>query len=126
MKKLDEFQGFYNLSGIEFGYDKKNNANFITLRLNDVNYRFIEDYSDGYRSCMEEIYQVPYVATTFEAVEVFIKYCEEYDKYVIEVSDPISGLTIAEIGTDYGDQYYPCIIMNWTPENLSINRTKKR
>lgn len=40
---------------------------------------------------------------------------------VIQFYDVVTNKIVLELGTESVDDYYPCCVMSWHPENLAIN-----
>lgn len=129
--ELKDLVGERLLSGVEMATEKTNDrwstedANVITFIIDGVTYKATEDPNDGYRSSLREIEVVnTIIKNTFEPQRVIgtMKADSSYQQNdTIEFTDLKSGLVVLEIGTDNYDDYYPCCVMSWIPENLSIN-----
>ena len=128
---LSELVGNKMLSGIDRGTEKSmdiwsEDANFILVVLDGIAYKFKEDPSDGYRSYMEEVEITnDKVINTFAPQPVICQMKPETDDYsrhnILEIFDSNNSKLVLELGTDNTDDYYPYCVMNWNPENLSIN-----
>lgn len=96
------------------------------FRLNGKNYAIWENPSDGYRSyCEVEETDLP-CKNTFPPQEVFVVLyddCDVYDKdegiYIYNLDD---ASLILKVGTHNYDDYYPCAVMEYHPENMPINK----
>jgi len=100
----------------------------INFVLDGVTYTAIEDPDDGYRSQMDKIVVGDTkVTNVFAPVEVLVSYRDKTEgSYpgeceILDFTDTKNGKRVMEIGTDNCDDYYPCFVASWMPENLSIN-----
>jgi hypothetical protein len=134
--ELKDLVGKHFLSGVDYSLIKSTeeygeDCNCIDFILDDVVYSAIEDPGDGYRSYMEDLEinrKDANVANKFKSVEVYIiKRCNNDYKNndIIDIYDVITNKIVLSIGTDNIDDYYPCYIGEWSPENLSLNITEK-
>ena len=41
----------------------------------------------------------------------------------LELLDCKTGKTVLEVGTENTDDYYPCFVANWSPENMACNQS---
>lgn len=128
--ELESLVGKHFLSGVDFGIHKWNSgfseeSCTMLFILDDVTYEAIEDPDDGYRSCLESLMvSDKEVRTKFPKQEVVCKMKEDdknYSNDILQFIDVITGKVVLEVGTDHYDDYYPCCVMNWYPENLAIN-----
>lgn len=131
--ELKDLVGEHELSGLdtfikkatETYYDDANGYRFV---LDGVTYCAIEDPEDGYRSSLGSLeISTEAVDYNFPAQKVVGKMRSD-DEYarndVIEFYDAITNKLVLAVGTDNWDDYYPCCVMEWHPENLAINQTK--
>ena len=132
--------GEYELSGVGFTtipvgffYDEET-ADGDTFCLNGITYVAYADPDDGYRSygifakSKEECqYKFPpqkvKVTNYVEKDDSDETYYPTNIKKIV-ITDAVTGDEILVIGTDYSDDYYPCAIFRYTPENLYINKGK--
>jgi hypothetical protein len=92
------------------------------FRLNGISYAMWENESDGYRSyCEMEKTDSP-CDNTFPPQEVFVKLFDDKSNKGIEIFNIDDASLILKIATDYYDDYYPCAVMEWHPENMPINK----
>lgn len=138
--QLEDLIGEHLLSGVEFGVIPKSergeyayeDANTMTFVLDGRAYCVVEDPSDGYRSCMEDIREgsIEAVKNVFEPVRVLARMREkgEYGSTcdVLELIDIVTTKVVLEAGTDNSDDYYPSYVANFTPENMVVNATNQR
>lgn len=101
--------------------------NGYIFRLNGQNYVVWENPCDGYRSyCDIRLTDVP-CKNTFPPQEVFVQSYNQENRdnetnqgiLIYNIDD---GSLILKIGTDNYDDYYPCAVMEFHPENLPINK----
>lgn len=132
---LEDLIGEHELSGVDFGKkpaDKENyeyeDANTMTFVLDGRAYCVIEDASDGYRSSMRDITEVPAesVSNRFAPVRVLARHREKGDygstADILEMIDIVTTKVVVEAGTDNSDDYYPSFVANFTPENMAVNQ----
>lgn len=124
-------EGRHTISGIdEYSNDLDfyNESNIIVLCIDDINYGFYENPDNDYRSygMIKELpnYKCKY---TFPPQPVDLTIKEERNDgdlktYILEFKDATNGKIVLEIGTEHLDDYYPCAISHWHPENLEINK----
>ena len=116
--KLEDLAGNHIFSGIDHvGCE-------VLFQIDGSNYLVIEDGDDGYRSYMNEIEKTDRVIkNTFLGQSVKCEHQgEETDILKIYSLD---NKLILEVGTDYFDDYYPCAVFNYYPENMDINQNNK-
>ena len=124
--ELKDLVGIHELSGLDqatfdagYGYD---DAVAFHLILDDITYKIMEDPCDGYRSYLGEITVcTDNVTNKFPPQIVEGKMSTDAYRDVIIFTDIYTDKIVLEIGTDNCDDYYPCCVMNWQPENLAIN-----
>jgi hypothetical protein len=97
----------------------------VSFRLNDKVYVAIEDPSDGYRSCLEDLFvSTDPVTNVFPAVRV-IGRMKEHSHYgqneILELVDAVTGGVVLEVGTENSDDYYPGFVGSFSPENMATN-----
>jgi len=136
---LDDLLGKHTFSGIDL-YRKVTNyfgeeayydgVNFI---LDNETIVVLEDPSDGYRSYLSNLEHTNVkVANTFEPVNVhgvkrtinnWGETIVKEDSSLIDLIDDVTNKVVLSLGTDYyTDEYYPCCIMEFHPENMIINK----
>jgi len=133
---LESLIGKHFLSGVEMGSMPKENEydyadpNTVDFILDGKTYSAIEDPNDGYRSCMADFVvnrEGVKVKNIFPKVAVFCRMADdgEYETNdILEFIDMVNGKTVLRIGTANTEDYYPCFIGTWTPENLNVNKGK--
>lgn len=85
-------------------------------------YEVTEDDCDGYRSYLNEVVESSEkVDNTFEEIEVECVYKSDSYYDIVEVYDKQNGKQILVFGTQNCDDYYPYCVLDWMPEDLSIN-----
>lgn len=130
--ELKELTGSHILKGIEvgtmskdFGFGFKNVCNYIKFALDDTIYLAIEDPADGYRSYMAEleITEEP-CKIKLPDISVVCHMREDgryYENDVLVFIDSMNGKEILAVGTEDIDDYYPCCVFEYTPENMYCN-----
>ncbi len=108
---------------------KHEDSQSIRFRLDGKVYVAVEDPSDGYRSCMRDLYESTALMTNeFEPVRVVGRYVSSRDgdrSDILELIDVVTGKIVLEVGTDNTDDYYPSFVANFTPENMTVNRKER-
>lgn len=106
-------------------YGSDENASFIAFTLDGVTWMAQEDPSDGYRSSLDSIVQVPAaLVNTFPPCRVRAEWeaNEEHCQNEIVVFRSVeTGLPVLEVGTANTDDYYPSFVGNFMPQNMDIN-----
>ena len=136
--ELKDLVGPHKLSGVDMAhesmvseYNNTYDGNVIRFVLDGKTYTACEDDNDGYRSAMRDIFVTEEkVSNTFNPVQVLVVYREHDCNYrkddIIDFYDTKNGKRILSVGTEDTDDYYPSFVSNWTPENLSVNKTRKK
>jgi hypothetical protein len=127
---LEGLCGKHVLEGVDFGSERVKrewseayeNCEVIRFQLDGVVYMAIEDPSDGYRSAMQSIKVTDEpIKNRFPGIEVVgrMKERSEYGQNndTLQLISAKTGKTILEVGTDNHDDYYPCWVASWQPEN---------
>ena len=131
---FEDLLGCHKLSGVEMSnFDAKDycggtsTVNCCKFKLDGKVHVAVEDPEDGYRSCLGKIFIAKNnnLNNEFREVEV----CGHINvsnrsKDLIEFIDTTTGLTVLEVGTDHTDDYYPCYVASFHPENMIINKEK--
>ena len=132
--ELKELVGEHMLDAVDFSDeqvktwgDQFEACQVMRFRLDGKVYVAVEDPSDGYRSCMNDL-AVADDATmknTFSPVKVIGRHREkgnygEADD-VLELIDAGTGNLALEVGTVNTDDYYPCFVAAFHPEALTPN-----
>ena len=99
-----------------------NNTFCLSIDERRVAFEAVEDESDGYRSMLEEVREVPLEGRVFFKRSIADVHVESLDSDREAPGDfkgyalkDASGHTWLKIGTDYADDYYPCFIFEYTP-----------
>ena len=143
---FDKLVGKHKLQGIEQVYNYKSidwygdeiETNAIILKIDGINYAFVEDPDDGYRSFLdnehsgvtdiEPKYLLPnidvYIERKLPAEERNI-YNYETSLYGIEIYDSITDKMVLRLGTYTNDKYYPECVLEYYPENFACNCVKE-
>lgn len=133
---LEDLVGPHELSGVEYGmvprednagrtWEFDDDSNTMTFVLDGKAYCAIEDPSDGYRSCMRDIIEVPVadVKNRFAPVLCVATHLTQKDGGgqcdVLVVTDPDATKVYLEVGTDNSDDYYPSFVGYFDPKALA-------
>ena len=129
--ELTDLIGEHELTGVDFGIGMpapspgrygNNTENTITFVLDGHVYHASEDPSDGYRSCLQDIVEVPGpVSNTFAPCRVLARMHENDD--VLECLDVVTGKIVLEVGTGNSNDYYPYYVANFIPEHMACNQS---
>lgn len=93
----------------------------VCFILDDKKYQIYTDGADGYRSYISELFEEDIECRNMIPSEPVL-ITENKDEHHEGISIySMNGKKIAEIYTDKFDNWYPCAICNWYPENLTIN-----
>jgi len=141
--ELKDLTGLHKLTGVSFGsleiekeFSGKETVNSIVIILDNKSYMAIENPDDGYRSSMREIIQLSKndgaikvncevdVKNKFQAQRVFATMRQGTNDEILDVYDVHTGKIVLAIGTSNYDDYYPCFIYEFVPENMLINKDK--
>ena len=95
--------------------------NGLIVRIDGKDYLCYEDPHDGYRSHSELKETEMQCTNTFPPQRIMVKHFETTDDKYIEFLSP-DFERILLIGTSHIDDYYPCAVYEWHPENLPINK----
>lgn len=92
--------------------------------IDGITYEARENPDDGYRSMLESLSIVgtPVVNTFPPCRLVGTMRTERYGADVVQFIDTTTGKVVLAIGTGNVDDYYPYCVMQFTPENMAINR----
>jgi len=131
---FDDLLGVHKFSGIQFTsyrdegcYCEGANINCCLFKLDGNVYVAAEDPEDGYRSCLNGVYRTRdmKLETEFEPINICGHIFGEQDGHkcdIMELIDIKTGKAVLEFGTDYTDDYYPCYVATFYPENMSLNK----
>jgi len=128
---LDDLVGKHVLDGVDTYIekvkiydDKFEDANAIRFRLDGVVYVAIEDPNDGYRSCLDKLIIAPAseITNIFPAIYVLAKKKASDTHDILQLFDVVTGKVVLEVGTDDVDDYYPCFVSSFHPENMVTNQ----
>ncbi len=134
--ELKDLVGLHKLSGVDMNSemvkrewgDDFEYCQVINFVLDRKTYTAIEDPNDGYRSSMREIKQSKVVVkNTFAPVQVMgiMRGKSDYNENdVVDFYDTKNGKVILSVGTENTNDYYPCFVAEFTPENMAINEGK--
>lgn len=97
----------------------------LAFRLDGKVYVAVEDPSDGYRSMMSEFVESYNTTMKNEFAPCRVLARMKADDYgrndTLELIDLKTGLVVLEVGTDNYDDYYPCFVANFAPQNMAVN-----
>lgn len=106
--------------------DSFEDANMIRFRLDGKVYTAVEDPSDGYRSSMEKLFvSGAAMKNTFLGCKVLARKkgrSDYHENDTLEFIDVVTGKVVLEVGTDNHDDYYPCFVSSFMPENMAVNK----
>ncbi len=126
--ELKDLIGGHKLSGVDVTSEGFNlygrDGDAVRFILDGKTYKAIEDPDDGYRSYLKELEVTDEKVTTNfppQSVVGIMKSAGLYDSDVIQFVDSVTGKVVLEVGTEDVNDYYPCAIIRWSPENLAIN-----
>ena len=116
-----DLYGIHILSGCEYSFDK-NGFSSLKFILDETTYEAVEDPHDGYRSSLGGVYRTTEnCKLNIPDIKVEIMKCPEDDldgiQFVVREND-YSARNVITIGTDHYDAWYPCAVMNFSPENF--------
>ncbi len=123
---LMDLIGLKELTGVDFDTESTNDAQTIYFVLDGKTYAASEDPVDGYRSCMKDIIESKYkVKNKFRPCRV-LGTMRDGGCDILDFIDVKTGKVVLSVGTDDADDYYPCWVARFTPENMWINRKHLR
>lgn len=113
LRKFTEMKKFSGIDVIEGGF---------RVVFDGKAYELTEDESDGYRSYLNDVVETENkVDNTFHEIEVYCIHKDDGYYDVVEVFDSSNNQLILTFGTQNYDDYYPCCILDWKPQNMHIN-----
>ena len=107
--------------------DSFEDCEVMRFRLDGIVYTALEDPSDGYRSCMEDlsIEDQSEMKNVFPPIDVVAIYRDKGDwsekDDVLELIDVKTGKTVVSVGTCNFYEYYPSFVANFNPEAMITN-----
>jgi len=126
---LDGLVGKHKFQGISFDVLREHHyedvdATVVHFILDDIVYTAYEDPDDGYRSMFSHIVEsrenMENISNQFE-VDVYCKFSDDEDEEVLYFFDENNNKPVFFLGTEMYDEYYPCFVAHFSPENFSIN-----
>lgn len=105
-------------------------ARVCTFMLDGDTYLAMENPDDGYRSSLSYVKKSDPLNKTIQYVcknkipSHFVYSVTSNDGDVVDFVDKITNKIVLSIGTNFADDYYPCCVMSFCPENLAINKNK--
>ncbi len=129
---LDDLVGAHDLTGCDLSVEKvetycgSEDANVIRFTLDGTTYTAVESPDDGYRSSMDRIFSEDAVLRNiFVAVKVVARKKPDGDhgdkNDTLELIDVQTGKVVLEVGTDNVEDYYPCFVGTFNPQNMAPN-----
>jgi len=118
---LEDLVGSHLLTGVNTdGHESEHRmADSIAFTLDGQTYVATEDADDGYRSSMESIRKVDFTIPNLPvAVPILARMSESNSEDILELLNAETGKVILRVGTDNIDDYYPCWVAEYNPENL--------
>lgn len=99
--------------------------NMLSFTLSGVTFRAEEDPSDGYRSSLDTIRVLTgdeaKLKNTFPPQRVVARLSSGSNADMVVFCDANTGKVVIEVGTVNTDDYYPCFVAHFSPENMAIN-----
>jgi hypothetical protein len=133
--ELKDLVGEHILSGVDFESsnqqvynDLYRDCEIVNFVLDGEVYTAIQDPDDGYRSCMGEIKKSDVkVSNMFKPCKVIgqMRVSDLYKCEIIDFVDVYTNKIILSIGTEALDDYYPCWVAEFSPENMVINQQSR-
>jgi len=128
--KLEDLEGEHLLDAVDFCVTDEVLFDDYTVKCNEMRFRLNgkvfsarEEPEDGYRSCMKELSTTSEpMVNTFIPVKVLGKYKRNGFDDILELIDADTKKVVIEVGTEDYDDYYPCYIASFHPENMKINQ----
>lgn len=131
--ELKSLCGLHKLSGVGFknedmksDYGNQYSPRVMIFRLDNKNYKAIEDDNDGYRSSMDSLEitdECP--SEIFKAIKVLVRHTTTHegayssdDDNMLEFIDIKTGQIILEVGTENCGDYYPGFVATFHKERL--------
>lgn len=86
-----------------------------------------EDPSDGYRSSLDTISNMPHsFENVFQPVSIYLRKGEGYESEIIKMINVENDLVIFEFGTNTYDNWYPYFVCNFSPESIGEIRKERQ
>lgn len=130
--QLKNLVGVHELSGVDretisaqssygSGYPYED-CQVLNFTLDGITYTACEDPEDGYRSSMRDLATSDKpTKNTFAPVKV-VGQMKDGEPELLELRDYTTGKIVIEVGTDKSEDYYPCFVANFSPENMACNQ----
>ena len=123
---LEDLVGEHTLYAVDCPRDDHKHAAQIRFQLGRVTYVATEDPCDDYRSYMQDIRvsaercadaaRLPKPARVIGRMRTRDEYGGT--SHVLQLLNARTGAVVVEVGTDNTDDYYPCWVASYQPENL--------
>lgn len=126
---LEDLCGRHILTGVdrlvkvEGGRVRGIEKDVLNFTLDGITYSAVEDPDDGWRSMMESL-----IVSNAELINTFPE-CEvvgNMNDDVLELRDVKTKKIVISVGTDNLEDWYPCFVANFNPENMSINQDNQQ
>ena len=124
---FNEFVGIHILDAVEFDNAKEEgdyeDSTICYFRLDGTVYAAIEDPCDGWRSCLGSLCVIEDYEFKNEFIPIRV-YCSLSDNESTDTllfMDYKNDKLVLEIGTHDFDDWYPCFVCDFIPQNMSIN-----
>lgn len=111
--------GAHYLSGIE--NIRKNGKDGVRFILDGCSYECFENESDGWRSYGELMVSDEICKYNFPPQPVNTSFKDTGYEWILTMLDPKTKGIILKIGTKNYDDWYPMVVFEYNPENMSIN-----
>lgn len=118
-KKLKDLVGVHRLQAVAYG--KNGNGLF---KLDGITYEAVCDEDDGYRSYMDDLAIVDDMPKMFD-IPVLVLFEDPWHDDRIEILDNRNKRLVLNVGTKDIDDYYPCYVFDYHPENIFENKETK-
>lgn len=115
-KKLKELAGEHRLQAVAYGKDGNG-----LFKLDGITYEAVCDEDDGYRSYMDDLTIVKDIPQMFD-IPVLVSFEDAWHDDRIEILDRRNKLLVLNVGTKDLDDYYPCYVFDYHPENIFENK----
>ncbi|MAZ17916.1 MAG: hypothetical protein CL535_16500 [Ahrensia sp.] len=134
MTELTDMLGKHMLDAVDFSKesrkrwtDEYEDCAVCRFRLNGTVYAAVEDPSDGYRSCMQELIvdDLAEMQNVFPPIEVVGthktsgSFGDKDD--ILQLIDTTTGKAVLEVGTASTDDYYPSFVSHFDPAAMATN-----
>lgn len=95
-------------------------AHSNVFKLGRTCYEAVEDESDGYRSMLDYVQEVPNPGGFFDKAIAKVRVEEDPNESFYKLVDVKSGHVWLTFGTNHADDYYPMFTFDYTPDGKKI------